>query len=369
MGATRSREIGGEFSLPTEYLCRNPTNQFPAYCQYDRHILLTSGRAALKLLARSLKLGRKDEVLLPSYLCKEILKPFREEGVRTTFYKVDDALNADVDDIENKLSKNTKVLLFIHYFGFLQPDTGRIRSLCTRNGTFLIEDLVQSFLTTFGGKPLGAVGDAAISSYRKWIPIPDGALLGVNNAKFHLLSAKKLSRDTNMYVKYRIAALGLKGKYFRQLGISKRVFREAFSAADDFLTTTPVRISAYSRKLLPRFDFDAIIARRRANFERLLRPLSRLKIVRPVHGNLPEGVCPLGFPALVRDRNTVKRLLIKDHIYPPIHWRLPREVSREDFPVSWEVSYQMLTLPIDQRYGFRDMDFVADMLRKIEATG
>jgi len=64
----------------------------------------------------------------------------------------------------------------------------------------------------------------------------------------------------------------------------------------------------------------------------------------------------------------VKRMLIKNQIYPPIHWRLPTELDRQDFPVPWRVSNNILTLPIDQRYDVRDMDFLADTLREIEAT-
>jgi len=368
METPQSREIGGEFSLPTEYLHRNSTNQFSKYCQYGRQILLTSGRAALKLVVRSLKLGRRDEVLLPSYLCKDILKPFREEGVRITFYKVEDTLNVDVDDVESRISKNTKALLFIHYFGFPQPATERIASLSSQSGIFLIEDLVQSFLTNLRGKPLGSAGDVTVSSYRKWMPIPDGALLGINNAGFSVLSARNSSREAQLYVKKRIAALKLKGKYFSKSGLPKRVFEEAFAAADEFLGTTPVRISDYSRRMLRRFDFEAIIAKRRENFERFLRATSRLKIVRPIYKDLPADVCPLGFPILTRDRNVVKRMLIKNQIYPPIHWRLPTELDRQDFPVPWRVSNNILTLPIDQRYDVRDMDFLADTLREIEAT-
>jgi len=362
------REIGGEFSLPTEYLHRNPTNQFPKYSRYARRILLTSGRAALKLIVTSLKLGKKDEVLLPSYLCREILDPLLEEHVQFTFYRVGDTLSVDADDIDDRISRNTKALLFIHYFGFPQPATEKIRSLCDRRRIFLIEDLVQSFLTTFHGKPLGSAGDVTVSSYRKWIPLPDGALLGINNVGFSVLPASKSSRDAHLYAKNRIYAMRLKGEHLSRRSVPKHLFREAFTAADNYLTTTPIRISDYSRAMLDRFDFEAIITRRRRNFRRLLRASNRFKTVKPIYNDLPAGVCPLGFPVLIRNRNAMKRALIKNHIYPPIHWRLPTEISKKDFPVSWRVSDHILTLPIDQRYNTMDMDFVADTLREIEGA-
>jgi len=363
----RAREIGGEFGLPSEYLRERATNQFAEYTNYPRKIFLSSGRGALRLVAKALQLGEEEEVLLPSYLCKEILKPFQMEGSRVKFYKVDETLNVDVGDVESKIGRNTRALLFIHYFGFPQPSTPKIRSLCTRNNVFLIEDLVQSFLTRSGGKLLGSAGDVTLSSYRKWIPMPDGALLGINDESFRPPSIERTSRAASLHVKYRIKGLKLKGKYLKNPKFSKRIFRKVFVDADKLLDTTPIEISGYSKKMLPKFDFAAIIDKRRTNFQRLLNNLKRAKSVTPLHKKLPNGVCPLGFPILVKDRESVKKMLVRNRIYPPVHWKLPKEVDENEFPVSWRISNHILTLPIDQRYSAADMDFIAGTLSKTEA--
>jgi len=365
MRETRAREIGGEFSLPSEYLCERATNQIAKYSQYRQKIFLSSGRGTLRLVAKVLRLDKDDEVLLPSYLCKEIVKPFREEGVQVKFYKVSETLNVDIDDIKSKIGPNTKTLLFIHYFGFPQTSTKKIRSLCKDNNVFLIEDLVQSFLTTCRGRVLGSTGDVAFSSYRKWIPIPDGALLGINNESFRAPPIKKESQASSIYVKYRIMGLRLKGRYLRDQTIPKRTFRKIFAAADKLQDSTPIKISDYSKRMLSRFDFNAIIKRRRDNFRHLLNNLKRIELVTPLYKKLPRGVCPLGFPTLVENRDRTKKMLIKNRIYPPIHWKLPREVKS---PVSRRISDHILTLPIDQRYGAGDMDFISETLGEIEAS-
>jgi perosamine synthetase len=171
-GSAKMLEIGSEFSLPTEYLCKKNTNQFAGYSDYPAKVFLSSGRGALRLIAKGLKVRKGDEVLLPSYLCKEVVKPFKDELLRVKFYKVDETLRVDIDDMQSKVGKRTRALLFIHYFGFPQKATCEIKSLC-EGRIFLIEDLVQSFLTRHEGKVLGSIGDATISSYRKWIPIPE----------------------------------------------------------------------------------------------------------------------------------------------------------------------------------------------------
>jgi dTDP-4-amino-4,6-dideoxygalactose transaminase len=360
------REIGSEFSLPTGYLGEKNTNQFAEYSDYPAKIFLSSGRGALRLIAKGLKLHKQDEVLLPSYLCKEVVKPFKDELLKVKFYEVDETLRADIDDLRSKVGKRTRALLFIHYFGFPQTAARKIKSLC-EGRMFLIEDLVQSFLTRHQGKVLGSIGDATISSYRKWIPIPDGALLGINNTSFHVPPVKRILPDKNLYVKNRLQGLELKGNCLKQPTFSKEAFRRLFLSADRLLNTTPVGMSDHSRRMLSKFDFDAIISRRRANFRYLLNCLADFKSVNPLYRKLPAGVCPLGFPILAKDRDGLKKMLIKNRIYPPIHWKLPSDVDKEEFSGSWQISNHILTIPIDQRYKTEDMQFVADTIGKFEA--
>jgi dTDP-4-amino-4,6-dideoxygalactose transaminase len=361
------REIGGEFSLPTEYLRERNTNQFAEYSDYPAKVFLSSGRGALRLIAKGLKVRKEDEVLLPSYLCKEVVKPFKDELLKVKFYKVDETLSVDIDDLQNKIGEKTRALLFIHYFGFPQTAVYEIKALC-EGKILLIEDLVQSFLTRYQRKVLGSVGDVTISSYQKWIPIPDGALLGINNASFHVPPVKRILSDKNLYVKNRLQGLELKGNYLKQPTFPKETFRKLFLSAEKLVNTTPIGMSNHSRRMLSKFDFEAIINKRRANFSYLLNCLTNFKSAKPLYRKLPKGVCPLGFPILAKDRDDLKKMLIKNRIYPPIHWKLPSDIDKDEFSVSWQISDHILTVPIDQRYNTEDMQFVADTIGKFEAT-
>jgi dTDP-4-amino-4,6-dideoxygalactose transaminase len=48
----------------------------------------------------------------------------------------------------------------------------------------------------------------------------------------------------------------------------------------------------------------------------------------------------------------------------PVHWHLPPEVDPRRFPEAVDLSSQILTLPIDQRYDVHDMQFVAEALAR-----
>ena len=358
-------EIGGEFSLPTKYLCSTKINQIDQYVNYSSKLFLSSGRGCLRLLAKAMRTGQDNEVLLPSYLCEEIIKPFTEELFEVKFYRVNEELDVDLNDLRQKINKKTRTVLFINYFGFPQPMAHEIKALCG-DTTFLIEDLVQSFLTQSNGKPIGFIGDATISSYRKWIPIPDGALLGINNSQLHLSLTEVLPYQKH-YVETRLRGLELKGDYLNRAA-SKKSFREMFASAESMLDSTPFKMSNSSKTMLVKYDFKSIIDQRRENFLFLLSRFWSSKQVKPLYQKLPSGICPLGFPVITKKRSHLKKLLIANRIYPPIHWSLVEAIDKKEFPDSWSISKHILTIPIDQRYNKEDMQFIADVLNKFEAV-
>ena len=128
----------------------------------------------------------------------------------------------------------------------------------------------------------------------------------------------------------------------------------------------PAKISVLSKSLLYKFDFDEIVSRRRRNFQYLLDNW-HFKIIQPLFHSLPPDVCPLGFPVIVKDRDYIKQELIKRRIYSPIHWNLPPDIDKEEFKGSWEISRHILTIPVDQRYGLSEMDYILEQIQEIEA--
>lgn len=90
--------------------------------------------------------------------------------------------------------------------------------------------------------------------------------------------------------------------------------------------------------------------------------------IKPIFKKLPLGVCPLGFPIIVENRNELKNKLIENMIYPPIHWELPDAINRRHFPLSWYISEHILTIPIDQRYTEKEMEYILKILIKYRGS-
>jgi dTDP-4-amino-4,6-dideoxygalactose transaminase len=123
-------------------------------------------------------------------------------------------------------------------------------------------------------------------------------------------------------------------------------------------------MSEDSSELLKRLNVMRIFQKRRKNFKLLLK--KRFENIEPFHKNLPDGVCPLGFPVLSKKRDELKRHLIKNRIYPPIHWKLPDSISKSDFPQSWKISDSIITIPIDQRYNQKHINHIINILDKFK---
>jgi len=362
-----NKEIGGEFEFPVSCLFKRQVYQLDRFMPDGTRLFTSSGRDSLSLIIRVLGLTRDDEVLLPSYLCPEILRPFRDADIAVNFYRINKDLSIDLDDIAKRITKKTKALLVIHYFGYPQP-LKKLLQLSQNHSLFLIEDTVQAFLTGCDGQPLGSVGDTCFSSFRKFLPVLDGSLVLFNIKSSSVECNWSTQSLTHLfYLCLRCLGMILKNVYLKTFLVPKPLFLWLFRQADELLSRypKPAKISSLSQSLLHKFDFYEIVSRRRANFQHLLDNW-HFKTARPLFLNLPPDVCPLGFPVIAEDRDYIKKELIHRGVYPPIHWNLPAEVDQEEYKTPWQISRHILTIPIDQRYETKDMEYILKQFEKIE---
>lgn len=347
------REIGGDFhfNLAPGFRSRRDGTDILHNGAYTAHV--ASGRDALHHIIKTLGLADGERVLLPAYLCEDVVKPFLSHGLKVEFYSVGPDLQIDGEDLLGKLSEETRVLLYIHYFGFqFELPPSLLAQVNPR--TTVIEDASHSFLSNISQQAVRP--DVMFASYRKLLPIPNGAAI--------TWMGKPTPARTHLSLPYlgslscRCAGATLKGFWLRRPGFyPKGVFRRLFAWSERLLDAypKPAGMSLISKYLLDRVDLDEVVRVRRRNFQILLNGLNGSADPRPMYADLPEGICPLGFPVLSEDRDALARHLIDHKIFPPVHWELPDSVDREEFGPAWYVSDHILTIPIDQRYDKEDM--------------
>jgi hypothetical protein len=299
-------------------------------------------RDALSLAATYLRLDPRDVVLLPAYLCKEVWRPFHERS-QVRFYDVDDGLGVAPAVIERLLvSQKARLVVIINYFGFLQPFRQEIAQLCARHEAVMLEDCAHSLLTAGSGE----AGDLSVVSYRKMLPVVDGGALALKSqtAGFEPRFHPRLFSDALSLLALAKAVSGVQSSKLSRAGVAdhRRGDSEGDSSPSD---RRVLPLSWFARNGIGRAPVTEIVGRRRADYAFWSSVVSRLPTVSPVLGPIPDGVCPLGFPALVQDRPTFQTHLEALGVPTKVHWNLLPHLGAE-CRNSHRLSQHMLTLPV-----------------------
>jgi dTDP-4-amino-4,6-dideoxygalactose transaminase len=86
-------------------------------------------------------------------------------GARPAYADIDpESLNVDANDLESKITGETKAIILQHTFGRPGPIEALV-GISKKHNILLIEDCAHSLGATFNGKKLGTFGDVAILSF------------------------------------------------------------------------------------------------------------------------------------------------------------------------------------------------------------
>lgn len=130
---------------------------FRQFFSVSHAISFNSGRGALFGILKAFHIEVGDEVLLQSFTCVAVPNAVIAAGAKPVYVDVDKQLTIDVKDLEEKISKKTKVIIVQHTFG-IPAKLEKIKKIARKYKLFLIEDCAH----TVG---LGTVGDAAFFSF------------------------------------------------------------------------------------------------------------------------------------------------------------------------------------------------------------
>jgi dTDP-4-amino-4,6-dideoxygalactose transaminase len=300
-------------------------------------------RDALSLAAARLNFGSNDAVLLPAYLCREVLKPFLGK-TRVEFYDVQLDLAVDPEEIRRKLKgKNVKAVLIINYFGFIQPHRTEIKQLISDRGIVLIEDCAHSLLTEGSGD----VGDFCIYSFRKILPLTDGGGLKVNMAGENVNPEFYPKVYSNVLSVFAIAKslLNVRSATLSRAGLSLGSEAAVPSTTSQGKSERFLPLSSFSYNGIGNSSFPEIIHRRRIDYQFWEELADETKLFSPVFSELYPGVCPMGCPVKAERRDVLMAALLMQGISAKIHWELPATIGKE-FRNSHALSTMLITLPV-----------------------
>ncbi len=147
----------------------------PSYIGGDAYYCL-GARYALYLGIDVLGIQSGDSVLLPAFHCQTAIDPFYIRGIDIQYYNILQNGNIDLSDLKRKTKPNTKAVLIIHYFG-LEQRLQEIKGWAQEKKIKIIEDFAHLLISEQLSEKRKLWGDAAVFSWKKFFPIPDGGIL------------------------------------------------------------------------------------------------------------------------------------------------------------------------------------------------
>lgn len=154
--------------------------------EFKKAFLTTSCTDALEMAAILLNIKAGDEVIVPSFTFVSTANAFLLRGARIVFAdSCSDSPNMDADKLESLITKNTKVILVMHYAGFA-CDMEKIMALVNKHNLYVVEDAALALGSNYKGKPLGSFGHLSAFSFHetKNISCGEGGMLVVNDEQF-----------------------------------------------------------------------------------------------------------------------------------------------------------------------------------------
>lgn len=303
-----------EFRLPRDILQAPPVSgHILGILPLDGRFSLSvgTGRMALATALDSLPPSRMSgRAWLPSLCCASLALPLLRRGFEVRFY-------SSPDEISSSGTAPGDLFLYIHFCGFPNRAAERVlEALPAEKRPIIVEDCAHALFTP----GVGTFGDFVLYSFRKLLPVPDGALL---------LSRIPLKTELEPPLEAFISA-----KTLGMISGSRELLLRGEELLDgDSAVRAP---SEAGRFILERTEWVSIPGARRNNC-RLLAGLLGIP--------LPSGrdAVPLGLPVRTEKGGAeLERRLRAAGFEPPLSWELPPGVPQAR-------SGKVVILPCDER--------------------
>jgi dTDP-4-amino-4,6-dideoxygalactose transaminase len=158
-----SEELGFLFSEATVNDSLSFERNLKNYLGVKAVIALDSGRSAIALALRLLKVRMGEQILLPGFVCPILYDVVVSAGLKPVPVDVSlEDYNIDVADIAK--ADDPHVIVPVHLFG-KSYNLSEVSSFAEKNGLVVVEDAAQAFGLQLGGKKAGSLGDVAILSF------------------------------------------------------------------------------------------------------------------------------------------------------------------------------------------------------------
>lgn len=148
-------------------------------------VAVANGSVALDTAIIALEIGEGDEVIIPDFTIMSCAAPIVRAGAKPVLIDADPLTwNMKVEDIEAKITKNTKAIMVVHIYG-LPVDMDTVFALAEKYNLAIIEDAAEMHGQTYKGRPCGSLGTISTFSFypNKHITCGEGGMVVTDDEK------------------------------------------------------------------------------------------------------------------------------------------------------------------------------------------
>lgn len=310
------REIGGYIELDT----------YNGNLLHNEAIALNCGRNCLAYLIEANDIRK---IWLPYFLCDSVRNVCEKYGVNIRYYHI----NTDWT-VHNVELQQDEYLYVVNFYGQLSSEY----LVCLKKH---YERIIVDNSQAYFDMPITNVD--TLYTCRKFFGVSDGAFL---------FADKKMKRNLPIDESYeRIRYV------FGRFEKSASEFYQEASANNDFFDIEPIKfMSKLTQNLLCAIDYERIKKLRTDNFKYLNEKLADINqlTIKNVEGAFM-------YPLMIDNAQEIKKKLLEKKIYIPTLW--PNVLN--DVPRDWweyKLANNVLPLPVDQRYGKEEMEYVVGVI-------
>lgn len=300
--------------------------------KFVNNIIYTkSARVSFELLLKYLDFKKDEKILIPAYIGitdregSGVIDPIENCKINYEFYSINRKFRCDFEEISNKICTNKiKVLLIIHYFGFLHCDIAKIQKLCKEKGVILIEDCAHVNGSSHKGILLGDYGDYSFFSIHKIFATNDGGFLKINKKSTKI---PRINPDNDIPVE--------------------------------------------SLKMFVNSDKEKINTTKLNNYKYFVEKLKNIAGLEIIFPKIAEGNIPLNLPLIILNGKREKLYFkLLEYNIPTIalYYRLIEEINPELYFNSYFLSQNILNLPINQDLNWNDIEGISNTISEIMKT-
>ena len=346
--------VGGEFYADERWTLERPGIDTSGLT------FLNGGKACLIVIADYLRAQGIDSVLLPAYLCPDIVTTLERCGLDCAYYAMRPDLSIDLAYLERKAARQ-RAIYFINYFGFPHaPETQEVLKGLQRQGKLLIEDNAQVAFWT------NSIGDFVFNSLRKFCAHDGGYLATHADVTTHIQCHQDAPNRRLAVIReyrarlaqYLYGNLDNYDELVRLYELSEQYYAEDMAVAGD----------PQEKDAIERMDWAGMRQARRKNYACLLKAIKDIPELTPIFPELTEDATPLGLPVYVTgiSRDELWNRLGEAGIGLTIHWEgITLDARLNKDAIALGMAGRILTLAIDQRTSRTQMDYMVECIKGI----